>query len=69
MSVSRRSFLKANAAVAAASVTGVVLPTSIAQAAGKDNEVNWDKAPCRFCGTGCSVLVGTQNGRVVAVSG
>lgn len=69
MSVSRRSFLKANAAVAAASITGVILPTSIAQAAGKDNEVNWDKAPCRFCGTGCSVLVGTQNGRVVASQG
>jgi len=69
MNVSRRSFLKANAAVAAASVTGVILPTSIAQAAGKDNEVSWDKAPCRFCGTGCSVLVGTQNGRVVASQG
>ncbi len=69
MSVSRRTFLKANAAVAAASVTGVVLPVSVAQAAGKDNQVNWDKAPCRFCGTGCSVLVGTQNGRVVASQG
>lgn len=69
MSVSRRTFLKANAAVAAASVTGVVLPTSVAKAAGKDNEVHWDKAPCRFCGTGCSVLVGTQNGRVVASQG
>ncbi|MGR5456978.1 periplasmic nitrate reductase subunit alpha, partial [Vibrio alfacsensis] len=29
----------------------------------------WDKAPCRFCGTGCSVLVGTQNGKVVATQG
>lgn len=24
------------------------------------------RPPCRFCGTGCSVLVGTQHGRVVA---
>ncbi len=31
--------------------------------------IKWDKAPCRFCGTGCSVLVGTQNGRVVASQG
>jgi anaerobic selenocysteine-containing dehydrogenase len=31
--------------------------------------VRWDKAPCRFCGTGCSVLVGVQNGRVVATQG
>jgi anaerobic selenocysteine-containing dehydrogenase len=26
-------------------------------------------APCRFCGTGCSVLVGTKDGRVVATQG
>ncbi len=31
--------------------------------------MKWDKAPCRFCGTGCSVLVGTQNGKVVATQG
>ncbi|PSW00640.1 nitrate reductase catalytic subunit NapA [Photobacterium lipolyticum] len=69
MTVSRRSFLKANAAAAAAAAAGLTLPVSIAQAAGEDKEVKWDKAPCRFCGTGCSVLVGTQNGRVVASQG
>ncbi len=31
--------------------------------------VTWNKAPCRFCGTGCHVQVGTHNGRVVAVAG
>jgi nitrate reductase NapA len=31
--------------------------------------VRWDKAACRFCGTGCSVLVGVQNGRIVATQG
>jgi nitrate reductase NapA len=31
--------------------------------------VRWDKAPCRFCGTGCSVMVGVQDGRVVATQG
>lgn len=31
--------------------------------------IHWDKAPCRFCGTGCSVLVGSQDGRVVATQG
>ncbi|MEW5691650.1 molybdopterin-dependent oxidoreductase, partial [Comamonas kerstersii] len=31
--------------------------------------LHWDKAPRRFCGTGCSVLVGTQDGRVVAAKG
>ncbi|MCW1890883.1 hypothetical protein OK016_23485 [Vibrio chagasii] len=32
-------------------------------------KITWDKAPCRFCGTGCSVLVGTSNGKVVATQG
>jgi nitrate reductase (cytochrome) len=31
--------------------------------------VRWDKAPCRFCGTGCHVQVGVREGRVVAVRG
>jgi nitrate reductase NapA len=30
---------------------------------------SWDKAPCRFCGTGCGVEVGTRDGKVVAVRG
>ncbi len=29
----------------------------------------WSKAPCRFCGTGCGVLVGTEGGRIAAVTG
>jgi len=69
MSVSRREFIKANAAAAAAAAAGITLPAcKSALAAGEDN-IRWDKAPCRFCGTGCSVLVGTQNGRIVATQG
>jgi CRP-like cAMP-binding protein len=34
-----------------------------------DPDIRWDKAPCRFCGTGCSVLVGTKDGKVVASQG
>ena len=29
----------------------------------------WNKAPCRFCGTGCGVEVGVQDGKVMAVRG
>ena len=29
----------------------------------------WDKAACRFCGTGCSVMVATKDNRVVATHG
>ncbi|MFT7290242.1 MAG: nitrate reductase NapA, partial [Reinekea sp.] len=34
-----------------------------------ENQIQWDKAPCRFCGTGCSVSVGTKAGKVVATHG
>lgn len=32
-------------------------------------DIKWTKAPCRFCGVGCGVLVGTENGKAVAVKG
>ncbi len=67
MKLSRRDFMKHNAALAAASVAGLSIPFKDVLAA--DSSIKWDKAPCRFCGTGCSVLVGTKNGRVVASQG
>jgi nitrate reductase NapA len=70
MKLNRRNFIKANAAAAAAAVVGVNLPAaeSLAQKNG-DSGIRWDKAPCRFCGTGCTVLVGTKDGKVVATQG
>ncbi|MFG6465319.1 nitrate reductase catalytic subunit NapA [Roseateles sp. BYS87W] len=68
----RRVFLKVQAATAAAAAAGVPLTSPAAPAAaaaGADNSVRWDKAPCRFCGTGCSVVVGVQAGKVVATQG
>ncbi len=32
-------------------------------------DLKWDKAPCRYCGTGCGVEVGVKDGRVMAVRG
>ena len=32
-------------------------------------EIKWSKAPCRFCGTGCGVMVGVKEGKVVATHG
>jgi len=64
MDVSRRAFLKAQAASAAA---GISLPAEAQNiAAGPDIQIKWSKAPCRFCGTGCGVMVGVKDGRVVA---
>ncbi|MBR9786537.1 MAG: periplasmic nitrate reductase subunit alpha [Vibrionaceae bacterium] len=71
MKMTRRAFVKANAAASAAAVAGITLPASAANliASSDQSKITWDKAPCRFCGTGCSVLVGTQNGKVVATQG
>ena len=41
--------------------------TESAKRAGQD--LTWGKAPCRFCGTGCHVMVGMRNGKVAAIAG
>ncbi|MGI2067549.1 nitrate reductase catalytic subunit NapA [Shewanella sp. MF08487] len=69
MSINRREFLKANAAVAAATAVGITLPIKMVEAAEQPDNIKWDKAPCRFCGVGCSVLVGTKAGKVIATKG
>ncbi|MGL5289004.1 MAG: nitrate reductase catalytic subunit NapA, partial [Aeromonas sp.] len=71
MKLSRRDFMKANAVAAAAAVAGVSAPALASNliTSTAETDIHWDKAPCRFCGTGCSVLVGSQNGRVVATQG
>ena len=70
MTMNRRDFLKTQAVAAAAATAGIAIPVVAAPAGqGAGTEIRWDKAPCRFCGTGCSVLVGVQNGKVVATQG
>ncbi len=66
---SRRTFLKASAAAATASAVGIPMAGQQASAQFAPPDIKWDKAPCRFCGTGCTVLVGTKEGRVVATQG
>ncbi|NOY52279.1 MAG: nitrate reductase catalytic subunit NapA [Deltaproteobacteria bacterium] len=70
MLLSRRNFIKAAAAAAAAGTVGMNLPRNI-QAAARTAETGWrwDKAVCRFCGTGCGIMVATRNDRIVAVKG
>jgi len=70
MKLSRRNFIKTNAIAATATAAGITIPgVKTALANGKDQKIRWDKAPCRFCGTGCSVLVGTKDGKVIATQG
>ncbi len=74
MSLDRREFIKISAVAAAVASAGIPLVGAAPKAMpatdgdGK-NSIRWNKAPCRFCGVGCAVLVGTQNGRVVATQG
>ena len=70
MQITRRDLIKANAVTAAASVVGISVPVAqaLAQSASSDG-VRWDKGVCRFCGTGCGVLIGTKDNRVVATQG
>lgn len=74
MKLTRRDFVKSNAVAAAAVAAGVTLPAiQMANAATADgidaDGIRWDKIACRFCGTGCSVLVGTKGGKMVACQG
>jgi len=69
MKLTRREFIKANAVAATAAAAGISIPGVSAAVAKSGDAIRWDKAACRFCGTGCSVLVGTKDGRVVATQG
>jgi nitrate reductase NapA len=68
MTFSRRDFIKTQAAVAAAAAAGTTLP-GVKDANAAKGDIRWDKGVCRFCGTGCGVLVGVKNDRVVATQG
>ncbi|MCC2652013.1 MAG: nitrate reductase catalytic subunit, partial [Microvirga sp.] len=70
MDLTRRTLLKAQAAAAAATAAGVTIPAEAQNIpTGEDIQLQWSKAPCRFCGTGCGVMVGVKDGRVVATHG
>nr|VFK63110.1 MAG: nitrate reductase NapA [Candidatus Kentron sp. TC] len=69
MNMTRREFIKAQAVTACAAVAGITIPgISLAGIQGGDG-IRWDKAACRYCGTGCSVLIGVKDDRVVATQG
>ncbi len=61
--------MKGLAAAAAASALTGCRSTGSSGESGLDGSLKWGKAPCRFCGTGCGVLVGVRKGRIEAVTG
>jgi len=72
MNIDRRHFVKLSALAAASTVAtmraGAAAPVRSVAEPGADG-VKWDKAPCRFCGTGCHVRVGVKDGKVVGIQG
>jgi nitrate reductase NapA len=71
MTMTRREFIRNTAVATAASAAGMTLPTDATNVLleGDQTQLKWDKAPCRFCGTGCGVNVAVKDGRVVATHG
>jgi len=73
MKLDRRSFIKLMAMNSAATAAATLFP-GVSFGAWSTTEmasggIVWKKTPCRFCGTGCSLLVGVSGDRAVAVKG
>ena len=65
--VDRRSFIKKMAAAAAMTAAATMFPGIIFASEQLENipkggNLDWKKGPCRFCGVGCGILVGVENG-------
>lgn len=67
MTLKRKEFIAHSARMAALAALGVQLTEEDELQAAAD--LDWQKAPCRFCGTGCGAMVGVKKGKVVAVKG
>ena len=71
MTSTRRDFVRQSAAAAAGAVAGIPIH-AISQdksTANGNAPMKWSKAPCRFCGTGCGVMVAVKDNHVVATQG
>jgi len=80
--ITRRDLLKQMATAAAVAAATALFPgilfakeqeeavaKTLSQAALGPEDVTWEKAPCRFCGVGCGLLIGVNEDRAVAVKG
>lgn len=67
--MNRRDFIKSAAASAACASAGIAIPANLSAASEAEKGWRWDKAACRFCGTGCGIMVATKEGKIVAVKG
>ena len=58
MQMTRRDFLRS--AAMSAALAAVAGPAGVARAAEANTPEKWVKGVCRYCGTGCGVLVGSN---------
>jgi nitrate reductase (cytochrome) len=65
MDITRRNFIKYSAAMAALAA----LDPAKALAASDAGVDRWVKGVCRFCGTGCGVMVGVKDNKVTIIKG
>jgi len=66
----RREFLKASIAATTAVTIGIpVTSIALAKTAEAEKDWQWDKSVCRFCGTGCGIMVATKDDKIVATKG
>ena len=69
MHITRRDFLRSAAMSAAlAAASGFPLPKDADAAAAAQPE-KWVKGVCRYCGTGCGVLIHAKDGQLLSVTG
>jgi nitrate reductase NapA len=65
----RRDFLRESAVAGSAGVAGLPAVAANIVTDASRTQLQWSKAPCRFCGVGCGVNVAVKDGKVVATHG
>jgi len=67
--MSRRDMLRILGGVAAANCLGAATWGALELMVPAATAETWHKSVCRYCGTGCGVLIGMRNGRVTDIRG
>ncbi len=66
----RRDFIKASIATTTAATIGLpISAVALDKSAEAEKDWQWDKSVCRFCGTGCGIMVATKDDKIVATKG
>ncbi len=67
LDTTRREFIRTSAMAAVAATAAPSLALPVLQPS--DSKTQWVKSVCRFCGTGCGVVLGVRDGKFVSLRG